>query len=229
MKSLRSWYVKYIYADHNSSKALTRALNSFLDSGGTNALVLNVGSGTGRLRPNVRNLDIIEGADVDYVGPAEDMPLGDETVDLIVTQEAFEHIMNPDQALAECYRVLKPGGSIFFQVPFIIGYHPGPTDYLRFTREGVEEILSRAGFKINSIQISVAGATGFYRIAVEFFAILFSGPISPLYRPMKAIFALSLYPIKLLDPWFRITAERDRIPGGYFTIAHKHQRQTNKS
>jgi hypothetical protein len=106
-------------------------------------------------------------------------------------------------------------------VPFIIGYHPGPTDFIRFTREGIVEFLESSGFSVKKVDISVGGATGYYRISVEFFAILISGPVKILYIPFKALFSLILYPLKFLDFWFNISNQRDRIPGGYFAVAIK--------
>lgn len=221
MKSPRRLFLKLVYADHNSAVQVRTALTRLLDEQPVGSEILNVGSGEDVIREDVQNLDIVPGPNVDIVGTAEEIPLEDGSVDLIISQEAFEHIQNPEAALKECFRVLKPGAKMFFQVPFIIGYHPGPTDFIRFTREGVQESLERAGFHVDEIEISVAGATGFYRIAVEFAAILFSGPISRLYLPAKALFALLFYPVKWLDPWFRASEQRDRIPGGYFAIARR--------
>lgn len=42
----------------------------------------------------------------------------DETFDLFVTQDVFEHILHPDLALKEIHRVLKPGGVHIFTVPY---------------------------------------------------------------------------------------------------------------
>lgn len=216
-----SLFVTSVYADHNKSRVVRKALADILCQFSEDSFILNIGSGNTRIWPNVKNLDIIDGEGVDIVGSAETIPIKDNTVDLIISQETFEHIQNPELALKECFRILRPGGSIYFQVPFIIGYHPGPTDFVRFTREGVVEFLSRAGFQIKKLEITVGGATGFYRISVEFFAVLFSGPVRFLYTPLKALFATVLYPIKFLDPWFHLSSQRDRIPGGYYAVAQK--------
>ena len=221
ISKLRRFYVSLVYADHNRSERVRKTLHNILKNQNEDSFILNIGSGQGRIVPNVKNLDIIPGPSVDYVGSAESIPLDDETVDLIVTQEAFEHIQNPDKAINECFRVLRRGGVIYFQVPFIIGYHPGPTDFIRFTKEGVEEFLTRAGFSIEQMDITVGGASGYYRISVEFFAILISGPLNFLYIPAKGLFSLILYPIKWLDFWFNLSSQKDRIPGGYFAIASK--------
>lgn len=221
LKNLRSLLVNKIYADTNDSIHTRSAINRLLKEYNGNSFVLNIGSGNKRIAPHVKNLDISSGQNIDYVCDAANIPIDDNSVDFIITQEAFEHIPKPKKALKECYRVLKNGGKIYFQVPFIIGYHPGPTDFYRFTREGIVNFLSDVGFKVEKVEITVAGAVGFYRIAVEFFAILFSGPISSLYIPFKGIFAFLLYPIKMIDFWFRLSKQKDRIPGGYYAIGKK--------
>lgn len=221
LTKLKSSYVSLVYADHNRSRAVRKVLNFLLSTQSEDSFILNIGSGMTRIAPNVKNLDIKPGPLVDYVGTAEKIPLIDETVDLIITQEAFEHIQNPEKALRECFRILKTGGIIYFQVPFTIGYHPGPTDFIRFTKEGVEEFLKRTGFTIKVLEITVGGASGFYRISVEFFSILFSGPLDFLYIPLKGIFSLLLYPLKWLDFWFNLSSQKDRISGGYYAIAYK--------
>jgi ubiquinone/menaquinone biosynthesis C-methylase UbiE len=45
---------------------------------------------------------------------ALDMPFADRTFDVLISQEAFCHIPDKDQLMAQCARVLKPGGRIAF-------------------------------------------------------------------------------------------------------------------
>jgi SAM-dependent methyltransferase len=49
-------------------------------------------------------------------GDAEDMPYPDGTFDAVVSSFGIHHVPRPQQALAECRRVLKPGGRIAFTV-----------------------------------------------------------------------------------------------------------------
>lgn len=42
----------------------------------------------------------------------------DNTFDLFITSDVFEHIMNPDKAFSEIARVLKPGGKHIFTMPW---------------------------------------------------------------------------------------------------------------
>jgi SAM-dependent methyltransferase len=220
-KEIRSRFVKLVYADHNRSRAVKKSLEKVLTTLSPNDVGLNIGAGFTRLHPQVKNLDIFEGEYIDIVGKAENIPLADESIALVITQEALEHIQDPFKAVEEMYRILRKGGFIYCQVPFIIGYHPGPTDFWRFTVEGIKEIFEKHNFECIEVGISVGSGTGFYRIAVEFFALLFSLPIRPLYHIFKALFALIFFPIKWLDYLFVFSNQNDRIAGGYYVIMKK--------
>jgi len=49
------------------------------------------------------------------------MPYEDGSYDLVVHSDTLEHVLEPISALAECYRVLAPGGFCAFTVPIIVG------------------------------------------------------------------------------------------------------------
>lgn len=48
----------------------------------------------------------------------------DASLDLVITQDVMEHVMNPAKAFSEIARTLKPGGAHVFTVPW---YTPKPT------------------------------------------------------------------------------------------------------
>ncbi|MFZ0052732.1 MAG: class I SAM-dependent methyltransferase [Desulfobaccales bacterium] len=73
-------------------------------------------------------------------------PLKEGSFDNLFHTEVLEHINDPFRFLRECHRVLKPGGSLFFSVPFQARYHYIPHDYWRFTPAGLEILLAGAGF-----------------------------------------------------------------------------------
>ena len=141
-EKIRLFLVKTIYADTNKSYHISSEINKLLKQYDDKTFVLNIGSGKKRLAAHVKNLDIIDDLNVDYVCSADNIPIESNSVDLIITQEAFEHIPNSTEAIKECYRILKNDGKIYFQVPFIVGYHPGPTDFYRFTKEGIKKLRS---------------------------------------------------------------------------------------
>jgi GT2 family glycosyltransferase/glycosyltransferase involved in cell wall biosynthesis len=48
----------------------------------------------------------------------ENLSFAQESLDLIISNDVFEHVPNPPQAFAECARVLKPGGVMLATIPF---------------------------------------------------------------------------------------------------------------
>lgn len=218
---IRQLYVRHIYADHNSSAPVRRALDGVISAIAPGQRGLNIGAGATRLHSQIENLDIFAGSNIDHIGTVEALPFGDNLFDIVITQETLEHVADPKKAIFEIARVLKSGGLLYCQLPFIIGYHPGPQDFWRFTKEGMRELLRRSGLVVIRIEVAVGGATGYYRVSVEFWSILFSLGWGPLYKLLKALFALLLYPIKWLDFIFNKGPEKDRIAGGYFLVAQK--------
>jgi sarcosine/dimethylglycine N-methyltransferase len=52
---------------------------------------------------------------VDFrLGNALDMPFADATFDVVIGQEAFAHVPDKPRLIAECVRVVRPGGTIGF-------------------------------------------------------------------------------------------------------------------
>lgn len=221
LAKLKYFYIKKIYADHNDAKVVKVMLRELLSNLSPDAKGLNVGSGKTRIDPRIRNMEIEAGDGIDIVGSVEAIPSEDNVFDLVITQEVLEHVKSPRMAVEEIYRVLKPNGTAYIQLPFIIGYHPCPSDYWRFTHEGMIELVVSAGFNVTEVTLSVGPAVGFYRIAVEFFAVFMSAFYGRLYKPAKLFFALLLYPVKWLDPFMRRSSEAQRIAGGYFVVCRK--------
>ena len=213
--------VKYVHGDHNSSKSVVRAVNSLIDELPNNGAGLNVGSGMTNLDSRIKNLELEAAPNIDYVGSVEAIPEMDSVFDLIISQEVLEHVKSPSLAIIEMRRVLKKGGRCYIQLPFIIGYHPCPNDYWRFTKEGLIALIESSGMEVVEVGESVGSATGFYRIGVEFFSILLSVAVPRGYKIFKGIFSLLLYPIKWLDPLLRFSKEGERISGGYYIICKK--------
>jgi 2-polyprenyl-3-methyl-5-hydroxy-6-metoxy-1,4-benzoquinol methylase len=50
-------------------------------------------------------------------GSAENIPLDDNSIDVVVSFETIEHLVHPDHFLDECARVLVPGGRLIISTP----------------------------------------------------------------------------------------------------------------
>ncbi len=217
---MRRRFVASVYADQNASRPVRKALGVLLE-GWTQGRGLNVGGGPERLDPRLLQVDLVRHDATDCVADAARLPFLASAFDLVIAQEALEHVADPFSAVGEMARVLRSGGKVYLQAPFILGYHPGPEDYWRFTGAGLRELLVREGLQVASLRTSVGAGTGLYRIAVEFAASAAARISRRLYLPMKAAAALLCYPLKWFDGWLDRGPARDRIPGGYLAIGVK--------
>ncbi|MAJ81451.1 MAG: hypothetical protein CMF41_00880 [Legionellales bacterium] len=213
--------VKKIYGDHNESAQVKSAIRRLFLLLPDDFVGLNVGSGKTNLHPNLKNLELSPGNGIDYVGSVTEIPCNKNSFDVVIAQEVLEHVASPSLAIKEISRVLKVGGYLYLQLPFIIGYHPCPNDYWRFTHEGILELLDPKKFKVVEAGMSVGPAVGFYRILVEFIALCLSLGVGFLYKPAKLLSAIFFWPIKLLDSLLIRTIQADRISGGYYIIGLK--------
>lgn len=79
------------------------------------------------------------------------MPFDEAEFDSAMCIEVLEHVPDPQDFLREVHRVLRPGAKLFLTVPWAARIHHIPHDYHRFTRFGLDAILSTAGFQIESL------------------------------------------------------------------------------
>ena len=87
---------------------------------------------------NIINYDILLQDEVTVVGDAHSLPFKSNVIDSIICQAVLEHVKNPNKVVDEMLRVLKPGGYIYSEVPFMQGFHADPDDYQRYTLPGLK-------------------------------------------------------------------------------------------
>lgn len=116
----------------------------------------------------------------DVVGDIHAMPFPDNSEEAVLCFAVLEHIENPIKGVAEVRRVLKPGGSTFFYVPFLFYYHAEPgyyKDYWRFTHDAIEmlfrdfskvEIVKVRGALETWIHLSPLGRISLFKYAARF-------------------------------------------------------------
>jgi len=113
----------------------------------------------------------------DLVGTAYEIPCGDAEFDVAMSTAALEHLAEPERALRECLRVLKPGGKAIYTVPFIFHVHAAPWDYYRFTNYGLEHVFKAAGFEILEIKPLAGFWVTFGQMFVYYLMRFEKGPI----------------------------------------------------
>jgi len=87
------------------------------------------------------SLDVVDTPIVDIVADASNMPLDDGSFDIVLCTEVLEHCSDPQAIVNECYRVLKPGGTLIVTVPSIFPQHGYPADNWRFMPDGLRRLM----------------------------------------------------------------------------------------
>lgn len=118
----------------------------------------------------------------DYFYDGENIPLKDDSVDVILFLEVLEHVTNPDRLLPEIRRVLKPKGLIIFSVPFLWPLHEEPFDYRRFSAYGVERLFTSLDFEIITQKRLYEGWSGISKLFNSL-----AGQNRKFYFPLKCI------------------------------------------
>jgi len=99
-----------------------------------------------------------EKSNIDQVGTAYQIPADNASFDSAICTAVLEHLEEPEQALRECYRVLKPGGVAIYSVPFIWHLHEEPRDFYRYSNHGLKYLFEKVGFQI----IELKALSGFW-------------------------------------------------------------------
>jgi SAM-dependent methyltransferase len=100
--------------------------------------------------------DIYASLDTQFIADAHTIPLNDCTVDGVWIQAVLEHVVEPTQVASEIWRVLKPGGLVYSEIPFMQQVHEGAYDFTRFTLSGHRYLFK--GFEV--IDAGVTGGAG---------------------------------------------------------------------
>lgn len=120
--------------------------------------VVDIGCGHSPYRPLLTNATRYTGVEAearykpDVVAFAYNLPFADAGMDSAMLTEVLEHLAEPEAALRETARILKPGGALYVTVPMTWGLHYVPHDYYRFTRYGLAHLLQKTGFEVEAIE-----------------------------------------------------------------------------
>ena len=82
------------------------------------------------------------------------IPFPDDSFDLVISNDVLcdEGAVDDEQALREIYRVLKPGGRVFLNLPaypWMLSRHDAAVyNVRRYTRRRLARLLQAAGFRL---------------------------------------------------------------------------------
>jgi SAM-dependent methyltransferase len=150
----RLWDYNY-YCMSLLAKAFRSVIGEHVPRGSA-ARVVDLGCGTRPYEPlfNERaaeyiGVDIGKNPRADVVlQPGEPVPLPDASADVVVSSQVLEHVVDVDAYLAECRRLLRPGGLLLLSTHGFWLYHPYPTDVRRWTCWGLKHEIEKQGFHV---------------------------------------------------------------------------------
>ncbi|OGU64570.1 MAG: hypothetical protein A2W30_05645 [Ignavibacteria bacterium RBG_16_36_9] len=100
------------------------------------------------------------------------------------------------KAIAEIWRILRPGGEIYVEVPFLQPYHSSPDDYYRTTQEGLKFWMK--DFKEIKTGICVGPGSTVAWIIIEYVRLWFQN--LPIFGVIIEVFVrIAVHPLKYLD------------------------------
>jgi SAM-dependent methyltransferase len=80
------------------------------------------------------------------------VPFADRVFDNVILSDVLEHIYEHRALLQEIGRVLKPGGVLFMNTPFLYRVHEAPNDHYRYTEFALRRMTAEAGLDIVLLQ-----------------------------------------------------------------------------
>ncbi len=193
----------------------------FAGNAGLSKIVLNIGSGTNRIHPEIINVDIFAFKNVDVVADIANMPFEDGTIDGVVCDTVLEHIADTQGALREMSRILKPGGTLLMAVPFLYPYHSSPDDFFRWTEEGLTRVLKENNLKVDELGIRGGPMGALQGILMHIFALLFSFGSKTLYFLLIQFFMILFSPLKVFDLFFMLFPHSIEAASSVFVVAEK--------
>lgn len=164
-------------------------------------------------------LEYDSGIQPDYTWNGVTMPFESKQFDCAFGTEVLEHCPNPKTILSEVNRVLKPGGTFFFTVPFLWPLHEVPHDEFRYTPFSLRRLLEETGFE--KIELKATG--GWHASLAQMLGLWVKG--APLKNKNRAILSSFLKPvIKYLikkDRIFTVQFTENQMITGLSGIAYK--------
>ena len=181
-------------------------------------IICELGSGCSRYHSDIINVDLEDYAGVDVQASVDELPFVDESVDGIISLAVLEHVKDIHKAIAEYHRILKTGGESFCLIPFMQGIHASPSDYSRYTDDGLRNLFNI----FSEVRVIPSGGptSAFLWIFQEWFAMTFSFGSKFLYWFLYMLL-FSIMPLKFIDKLLVKHPQARNIASSFLIFAKK--------
>ncbi|MDQ6964651.1 MAG: class I SAM-dependent methyltransferase [Mariprofundales bacterium] len=193
---------------------IQRTLQSMPD-----ATIVNLGSAWIRLHERVFNLDLFLAQEVDVQGDILALPFKSGSLDAVICTGVLEHLADAYLAVTEIDRVMRVGGEVYVELPWMQGIHASPNDFQRWTPEGCRRLF--AAFEIEYIRVVTGPASSVAWMLQEMLALLFSCRNETLYKVGLRLFGWLVVPISWLDILLEKDPRAVSIASGFALLLRK--------
>jgi SAM-dependent methyltransferase len=216
-RSLGSRFHQFVLGDNEVAATNCAQFIRLLKQGSARPVVLVIGGGTVGLGASElyddETIEIV-GTDV-YASPytalvsdAHKLPFQDGVFDGVWVQAVLEHVLEPATIVDEIHRVLRRGGLVYAETPFMQQVHERAYDFSRFTQSGHRWLFKRFS-EIGAGPIGGAGVALVWSIRY-FCRALGAGD------KLSLLIALPFFWIRYLDRFARGRAIADAASGFFF-------------
>lgn len=98
------------------------------------------------------------------------LPFDDQSFDLVLLSDVLEHILDPLSVIKEVCRVLKVGGALVMNTPFLYWLHEEPYDFNRYTEHSLRAFAEKALLTVKKIEPIGGGADVLQDVLVKLMA-----------------------------------------------------------
>lgn len=152
-----------------------KKLFDWVSENGRGKRILNLGSGNGLfdcyLDEHIEfiNLDIAHGKkNLHLIADAHLIPFSDNSFDIVYSIAVLEHVKKPWIVAGEITRILRPGGHVVLELPFLNVIHD-EHDYFRFTDKGIRSLFDDEKFEVVLEQVGSGGGSFLSVFLLEYF------------------------------------------------------------
>jgi SAM-dependent methyltransferase len=152
--------------------------------------------------------DIYHSPHTTLIADGHRLPFADQSVDGVWIQAVLEHVLDPQQVVAEIHRVLRPDGLVFADTPFMQQVHEGAYDFTRFSLSGHRWLFRHFAL----IDAGTSGGAGLATLwSVRYLARAMTGS-----GPLGTLMQLAFFWLRFIDRWADPRDTADAASAVYF-------------